>query len=71
MIKVTSQTVALVQLGANRYGGIIPVAQQWQTEEPESEDARYTCVHNVCTAARGKACLPISAVLGKLPIYTS
>lgn len=45
---------------------LIPVAQQWQTEEPESEDAGITCVHNVCTAARGKACLPISARTGKV-----
>ncbi len=45
---------------------LIPVAKQWQMEEPESEDARYSCVLKGCTAARGKACLPISARTGKV-----
>ena len=39
--KLRSQTVALVQLGATGMAELIPVAKQWQMEEPESEDARY------------------------------
>lgn len=50
---------------------LIPVAQQWQTENQKAKMPGITSVHNVCTAARGKPACRSLRVLGKLPIYTS
>lgn len=45
---------------------LIPVAKQWQAEEPESEDARYYQCAQRLYCGEGKACLPISARTGKV-----
>lgn len=50
---------------------LIPVAQQWQTEEPESEDARYYLCAQRLYCGEGKPACRSLRVLGKLPIYTS
>lgn len=45
---------------------LIPVAQQWQAENPESEDARYYQCAQRLYCGEGKACLPISAHTGRV-----
>lgn len=45
---------------------LIPVAQQWQAEEPESEDARYYQCAQRLYCGEGKACLPISVHTGRV-----
>lgn len=51
---------------------LIPVAQQWQAEEPESEDARYYQCAQRLYCGEGESLLARSLrIPGELPIYTS
>lgn len=45
---------------------LIPVAKQWQAEEPESEDARYYQCAQRLYCGEGKACLLSSAHTGRV-----